>query len=52
MMTNVNQSVEYKLAGEPEVLGENLPQRRSVHHKSHMTSSGIEPSPPGWEAGD
>jgi hypothetical protein len=23
--------------GKPEVLGENLPQYRSDHHKSHMT---------------
>jgi hypothetical protein len=29
-----------------EVLGENLPQRRCVHHKSHMSRTGLEPGPP------
>jgi hypothetical protein len=33
----VEQLVEWRLAGETEVLGENLPQRRFVHHKSHLT---------------
>jgi hypothetical protein len=37
MMTNVEQSVECELAGETEVLGENLPQFHFVHHKSRMT---------------
>jgi hypothetical protein len=31
------------LAGETEVLGENLPQCRFVYHKSHMTWRGANP---------
>jgi hypothetical protein len=37
MMMNMEQSVEFKLAGETEVLGENLQQYHFVHHKSHMS---------------
>jgi hypothetical protein len=37
MRVTVEQLVEWRLAGETEVLGENLPQRHFVHHKSHMT---------------
>jgi hypothetical protein len=36
-MMNAKQSVEWELAGETEVLGENLPQRHFVHYKSHVT---------------
>jgi hypothetical protein len=37
MMMIVEQSVECELVGETEVLGDNLPQFRFVHHKSHIT---------------
>jgi hypothetical protein len=40
---SVEQSVEWELTGETEVLGENLPQRHFVHHKSRMTRPGLEP---------
>jgi hypothetical protein len=49
MMMNVEQSVEWELAGEIEVLRENLPQYRFVHHKPHMLPV-REPGPPRWEA--
>jgi hypothetical protein len=45
MMMNMEQSVEWELAGETEVLGENLPQYHFIHHKSHMTWPGLEPWP-------
>jgi hypothetical protein len=52
MMVIVEQLVEWRLAGEPEVLGDNLAQRHFVPHKSHITKPGLEPAPPRWEASD
>jgi hypothetical protein len=52
-MMSVEQSMEWELAGETEVLGENLPPCHFLHHKFHMTWSGLEPGPPPLlEAGD
>jgi hypothetical protein len=51
-MISVEQSVEWELAGETEVLGENVPQNHFVRHKLHMTWLGLEPGPPRWETGD
>jgi hypothetical protein len=48
----VEKLVEWRLAGETEVPGENLSQRHFVHHKSHMTRPAFEPGPPRWEASD
>jgi hypothetical protein len=52
MMVIVEQLVELRLAGETDVLGENLPQRHVVHHKFHMTRPRLEPGPPRLEASD
>jgi hypothetical protein len=49
---NLEPLLEWELAGETEVLGDNLPQCHFVHHKSPVTWTGIEPGPPRWEAGD
>jgi hypothetical protein len=39
----VEKLVEWRLAGESEVLGENLPQRHLFHHKSHWLDPGLNP---------
>jgi hypothetical protein len=38
---SVEQSVEWELAQETEVLGENLLQRHFVHYKCHITWPGL-----------
>jgi hypothetical protein len=40
--------LEWELAVDTEVLGENTPQFHSVHHNSRMSWPGIEPGPPRW----
>jgi hypothetical protein len=51
-MVIVKKLVEWRLAGETAVLGENLLQRHFVHHKAHTTRAGFETGPPRWEASD
>jgi hypothetical protein len=49
---NTEQLIEWKLAGENEVLGENLLQCHLVHKKSHRTWPGIESGQLRWEVSD
>jgi hypothetical protein len=44
-MMNVEQSLEWELAGETEVFGENLLQCHFFHHKSHTTWPDLGSSP-------
>jgi hypothetical protein len=48
----VEKLMECRLEGETEVLGENLPQRHFIHHKSHLTRPAFELCPQRWEAID
>jgi hypothetical protein len=43
VIVRMDNLVELRLAGETEVLGENLPQRHFVHHKSHVTDPDSNP---------
>jgi hypothetical protein len=49
---SMEQSVEWELAGEIKVLGENLPQRHYIQYELYVTWPGLEPGAPRWEAGD
>jgi hypothetical protein len=52
-MMIMEKQMEWRLAGETEVLGENLPPAPLLSiTKSHMTRPGFEPGLPRWEAGD
>jgi hypothetical protein len=48
-LIDVEQLVEWELAGETEVPGENTPLVCFVNHKIYMTW--LKPGPPRWESG-
>jgi hypothetical protein len=48
----VESMMECKLAGETEVLGENLPLRHFCPSHNPTCPPGFEPGPPRWEAGE
>jgi hypothetical protein len=48
----VESMMECRLAGETEVLGENLPQHQFCPSQNPTCPPGFEPGPPRWEAGD
>jgi hypothetical protein len=52
LLMNTESLLELELAGGTEVIEGNLPQYHFVHHKSNVTSPGIEPEPQLWGAGD
>jgi hypothetical protein len=49
MVVIVEQLLGWRLAGETEVVGENLPQRHFLYLKPHMNRPGLEPGPTLWE---
>jgi hypothetical protein len=48
----VESMMECRLAGETEVLRENLPQHQFCPSQNPTCPPGFEPGPPWWEAGD
>jgi hypothetical protein len=50
-LMNVEQLVEWELAGKTEVMGENLLNYYFFHHNSHMSWPDTEPGPPRWKIG-
>jgi hypothetical protein len=48
MIMNAEQLVEWELAGETAVLGENLPQFKFFKYKSHMIWPCIKHGQPRW----
>jgi hypothetical protein len=48
----VESMMKCRLAGETEVLGENLPRRHFCPSRNPTCPPGFEPGPPRWEAGD
>jgi hypothetical protein len=48
----VESMMERRLAGETEVLGENLSQRHFCPSQNPTYPPGFEPGPPRWETGD
>jgi hypothetical protein len=47
----VESMMECRLAGETDVLGENLPRRHFCPSQNTTCPPGFEPGPPRWEAG-
>lgn len=49
-LMNMEQLLEWELAGGTKVSRENLFHWHFIHHESYMTQAGIEPRLPQWEA--